>query len=172
MISRQQLFPHHPGSSTSDQGWSIQSSSSPSSDSTSWAWIRFTKNISSHEGVGVLQPSQSSAASISSHEGSGVLQPSSSPVALNILAVLCSSFLCPFVRLIAMPFSSVLFGLAFLLTSEIRFPLSGFFSLDSLRAVSTRLPGRRYKPTVCVLLYTTFYILPWRRYKPTVCVVP
>jgi hypothetical protein len=32
-----------------------------------------------------------------------------------------------------------------------RFPLSGFFSLDSLRVALTRLPGRRYKPTVCVL---------------------
>ncbi len=53
-------------------------------------------------------------------------------------------------------FPSVLFGLASLLASEVRFPLSDFFSLDGLRAVSTRLPGVGTSLQFACCLNTTF----------------
>ncbi len=58
----------------------------------------------------------------------------------------CSNFLCPF-RL-RFRFPSVLFGLASLLTSEIRFQLPDFLSLGSMRVALTRL-----------------LVLPWRQIR-------
>ncbi len=66
------------------------------------------------------------------------------------------------VHLIAIPFSFLLHRPVSLQASEVHFPISGFSNIDSMRAVSTRLPGRRYR---AYNLRVALIRLPGRRYR-------
>ncbi len=59
-------------------------------------------------------------------------------------------------------FPSVLFGLASLLASEVRFQLSGFFNLDDLHAVTHNFRRRNGTYSLRVAL-TRLCFLPWHR---------